>query len=74
MDKPFPEEGNKMRDIKSIIDEYRNADFEKRLYYSLSYRDLRDEFSEIDQSDTLEGVSENPNKNKCRLCCNWGQS
>ena len=73
MDKPFPEEGNKMRDIKSIIDEYRNADFEKRLYFFLSYRELRDEFLEIDQSDTSVGFSENPNKNKCRPCCNWGQ-
>lgn len=56
-DKPFPEEGKKMKDIKSIIDEYRNADFEKRLYFFLSYRDLRDEFSEIDQSDTSVGIS-----------------
>jgi hypothetical protein len=71
--KPFLEEGRNMQDIKRILDEYRDADFEKRLYYSLSYRDLRDEFLEIDQSDTSVGFSENPNKNKCRPCCNWGQ-
>jgi hypothetical protein len=63
-----------MKDIKSIIDEYRNADFEKRLYFFLSYRELRDEFLEIDQSDTSVGFSANPIKNKCRLCGNWGQS
>jgi hypothetical protein len=40
-----------MRDSKSIIEEYRNADFEKRLYFFLSYRSLRDEFLEIDQRD-----------------------
>ncbi len=63
-----------MEDIKRILDEYRDADYEKRLYYSLSYRDLRDEFSEIDQSDTSVGLSANPNENKCRLCGNLGQS
>ena len=78
--KPFLEEGNKMQDIKRILDEYRDADFEKRLYYSLSYRDLRDEFLEIDQSDTSvgfsAGFSENPIKNKYhhRLCGTWCQS
>ena len=63
-----------MEDINKILDEYRNADFEKRLYYSLSYRDLRDEFLEIDQSDTSEGFSENPINNDFRLCGNWCQS
>lgn len=67
-----------MEDIKRILDEYRDADYEKRLYYSLSYRDLRDEFSEIDQSDTSvgfsAGFSENPIKNNFCLCGTWCQS
>ncbi len=46
-----------MQDNKRIIDEYHNADFEKRLYFFLSYRELRDEFLEIDQSDTSVGFS-----------------
>ena len=66
--KPFLEEGKKMQDIKRILDEYRNADFEKRLYFSLSYRELRDKFLEIDQSDTSVGFSANPIKNNCRQC------
>ncbi len=63
-----------MQDNKRILDEYRNADFEKRLYFSLSYRDLRDEFLEIDQSDTSVGFSANPIKNNFCLCGNWCQS
>ncbi len=63
-----------MEDINKILDEYRKADFEKRLYYSLSYRDLRDEFLEIDQSDTSEGFSESPSNKDFRLCGNWCQS
>ena len=63
-----------MEDNKRIIDEYRNADFEKRLYFFLSYRELRDEFTEIDQSDTSAGFSAIPIKNSFRLCGNWCQS
>ena len=63
-----------MKDIKSIIDEYRKADFEKRLYFFLSDRELRDEFLEIDQRDASVGFSAHPIRNKCRLCVNWGQS
>ena len=44
-----------MRDSKSIIEEYRNADFEKRVYLFLSHRSLRDEFLEIDQDNTAVG-------------------
>jgi hypothetical protein len=62
-----------MRNHKSIIEEYRNADFEKRLYFFLSYRSLRDEFLEIDQSDASVGFSAKPIKIKCRMCRNWGQ-
>lgn len=63
-----------MRDYKNIIEEYRNADFEKRLYLFLSHRSLRDEFLEIDQSDTSVEFSGKPIKNKCAMCANWGQS
>lgn len=63
------------RDIKSIIEEYRNADSEKRLYLFLSHRSLRDDFLEIDQSDASVKFSAEPVKNKCRMCWeNWGQS
>jgi hypothetical protein len=62
-----------MRNHKSIIEEYRNADFEKRLYFFLSYRSLRDEFLEIDQRETSVKFSANPIKIKCRMCRNWGQ-
>jgi hypothetical protein len=58
---------------KSIIEEYRNADFEKRLYFFLSYRSLRDKFLEIDLSDASVGFSVKPVKIKCRICRNWGQ-
>jgi hypothetical protein len=63
-----------MRDYKNIIEEYRNADSEKRLYLFLSHRSLRDEFLDIDQSDTPVEFAEKPIKNKCRMCGNWGQS
>jgi len=63
-----------MRNNQNIIEEYRNADSEKRLYLFLSHRSLRDEFLEIDQSDTSVGFSEKRIKNKCRICGNWGQS
>ena len=63
-----------MRDYKNIIEEYRNADSEKRVYLFLSHRSLRDEFLDIDQSDTSVGILEKPVKNECRMCGNWGQS
>lgn len=34
-----------------IVETYRNADFEKRLYLFLSYRSLRDQFAEIDNRE-----------------------
>jgi pimeloyl-ACP methyl ester carboxylesterase len=64
----------KMLNNNSIIEEYRNADSEKRLYLFLSHRSLRDEFLDIDQSDTPVEFAEKPIKNKCRMCGNWGQS
>ena len=63
-----------MKDNINIIEEYRNADSEKRLYLFLSHRSLRHEFLEIDQSDTSVGFSETPIKNKCGMCRNWGQN
>ena len=62
-----------MRNDKNIIEEYRNADFEKRLYFFLSYRSLRDEFLEIDRSDASVKFSPKPIRIKCRMCRNWGQ-
>jgi pimeloyl-ACP methyl ester carboxylesterase len=65
----------KMIDHNNIIEEYRNADSEKRIYLFLSHRSLRDEFFEIDQSCTSVELSEKPLKNKFRMCCgDWGQS
>ena len=62
-----------MKDNKKIVEEYRDGDFEKRLYFFLSYRSLRDKFIEIDQSDTSAGFSAKPIKIKCQICRNWGQ-
>ncbi len=70
---PFPKE-IKMRKSNRIIEEYRHADSEKRLYLFLSHRSLRDDFLDIDQSDASVGFSEKPIKNPCRMCINWGQS
>lgn len=68
-----PMEANMLKD-NSIIEEYRNADSEKRLYLFLSHRSLRDEFLNIDQSDAPVELPAKPIKNKCRMCCgNWGQ-
>ena len=37
--------------IKGVIEAYQEGDFETRLYMFLNYRDLRDEFEEVEQSD-----------------------
>lgn len=58
-----------MEDIKNTLEEYRNADAEKRLYLFLSHRSLRDEFIHIDQSDTSIKTSPKHAKNKCCKCC-----
>ena len=63
-----------MKDSKSIIEEYRDADVEKRAYLFLSHRSLRDEFLEIDLKEASAGFSAKPIKNRCRWCDNWGQS
>jgi hypothetical protein len=63
-----------MIDNNSIIEEYRDAGSEKRLYLFLSHRSLRDEFLEIDQSEASVDLSSRSIKNKCRMCQNWGQS
>ncbi|HSQ83368.1 MAG TPA: hypothetical protein VLM43_01490, partial [Desulfobacterales bacterium] len=63
----------KMADHNIIIEEYRNADSEKRLYLFLSHRSLRDDFLEIDQSEASAKLPAKPVKNKCHMCWNWGQ-
>jgi hypothetical protein len=64
-----------MRDIQNIIEEYRNADAEKRLYLFLSHRSLRDEFINIDQRDASVKRAPKRIKTKYRTCCgNWRQS
>jgi hypothetical protein len=63
-----------MIDNNSIIEGYRDADSEKRLYLFLSHRSLRDEFLEIDQSEASTALSARSIKDKCRMCQNWGQS
>ena len=40
-----------MNKINSIIKNYRNGDFETRLTLFLNYRDLRKQFTEIDESE-----------------------
>ncbi|MCP4371050.1 MAG: hypothetical protein GY797_23490 [Deltaproteobacteria bacterium] len=40
-----------MRDVNSIIEEYRNSDFEKRMYLFLEHRALRNQFTEIDTEE-----------------------
>ena len=54
-----------MKDIQSIIEEYRNADFETRQYLFLSHRSLRKEFLEIEQQDSAVQFSAAPVKNRC---------
>ncbi len=39
-----------MRDIKAILEDYRQGDFEKRLYLYLLYRDFRREFGDIEKN------------------------
>ena len=41
-----------MSDIKKIIEEYKEADSEKRLSLFLDHRLLRNEFMEIEQNNT----------------------
>ena len=63
-----------MKDIQSIIEEYRNSDFEARQYLFLSHRSLRKEFLEIEQEDTAVQFSAAPVKNRCCMRGFWGQS
>jgi hypothetical protein len=63
-----------MRDLKNIIEEYRDADSEKRLHLFLQHRSLRDEFLQIDQSENSVGFREKSVKNKCHMCITWGQN
>jgi hypothetical protein len=64
-----------MKDVENIIEEYRNADSEKRLYLFLSHRSLRDEFITIDQRDASAKRKPKRIKNKCHMFFgNWRQS
>ena len=63
-----------MKDIQSIKEEYRNADFEKRQYFFLSHRSLRNEFMEIEQQEMAVHSSATPVKNKCCMRGFWSQS
>ena len=45
-----------MRSTESIVEEYRKADLEKRLYLFLECPALRATFTEIDQSDSTPDV------------------
>lgn len=40
-------------EIEKILDDYRNGDEDKRLSLFLAYRDLRDDFTRIDQDMEL---------------------
>ncbi len=38
-----------MKEVKRIVEEYRDSDFDKRLSIFLEHRSLRDEFMEMEQ-------------------------
>ena len=40
-----------MRDIHRITEEYRQSDLRKRVFLFLEFRELRDQFSEIDREE-----------------------
>lgn len=48
-----------MMNISSVLDDYRNGDFDQRLTLFLNYRDIRQEFIEIDEAD-LNGENPHP--------------
>ena len=54
-----------MRSTESIVEEYRQADLEKRLYLFLECPALRAKFTEIDQSDSAPDV-------RRTACCGRG--
>lgn len=41
-----------MKEIQTIIEDYRKGDLTQRLFMFLEFRELRDEFVRIDQSET----------------------
>ena len=43
---------------ENILVEYKNADFERRLYMFLAYRELRDRFTTIDSSEICNQLTE----------------
>ena len=48
-----------MKRLDNILADYRNADFEKRLYLFLDCRELREEFIKIDQEEAVKETIEN---------------
>ena len=43
------------RKTESVLEDYRQADFTKRLHLFLEYSDLRAEFMQIDQDEAASG-------------------
>lgn len=69
-----------MNDNAQIIEMYKNADFEKRLNFFLSYRSLRNQFTKIDngerQSSCVGSIAVQPQSKSRplfqRLLLRWG--
>jgi hypothetical protein len=65
-----------MRDIHSILEDYGQGDFEKRLSLYLVYRDLRHEFSAIEKKEKSMnikafGANGRQKKEKGRSILGW---
>jgi len=61
-----------MRDIHHIIEEYRQSDLTKRVCLFVEFRDLRDQFTEIDRKEgfiELEGDTDavSPDANEVKM-------
>jgi hypothetical protein len=52
---PEKKEKAKMRDIESILEDYRQGDFRKRLNLYLFYRAFRREFSDMEEHEEISG-------------------
>jgi hypothetical protein len=56
-----------MRDLESIIGEYREADSEKRLYFFLDCPSLRNDFMEIELQSGMKEKNSLPDNNSTKL-------
>ena len=67
-----------MRRTKSdLLDEYRHADFSKRLHLYMQYPELRSEFIETDRNELKSGVPEKiPGSKRFRkfFTCTFGKT